>query len=138
MSAIGILPPHPKIRGRLRAKNDDARLLRDVSRQSHQRKTCVEGGFLPRLRELGDVFIYQNKLYTIFHGLPGFSDFASDIEFDLDYLSPEAHLRGVLGDAGAADAGCAWRAAQADDEEERQGACTPRGRSGYFASTAIV
>lgn len=57
-----------------------------------------EGGFLPRLRELGAVFIYQNKLYNIFHGLPGFSDFPSDTEFDLDYLSPEAHLRGVYAD----------------------------------------
>ena len=41
-----------------------------------------EGGFLPRLREVGDVFVYQNKLYNIFHGLPGFSDFPSDTEFD--------------------------------------------------------
>lgn len=44
------------------------------------------------------MFIYQNKLYNIFHGLPGFSDFPSDTEFDLDYLSPEAHLRGVYAD----------------------------------------
>ena len=57
-----------------------------------------DGGFLPRLREVGDVFIYQHKLYNIFHGLPGFSDFPSDTEFDLDYLSPEAHLRGVYAD----------------------------------------
>ena len=57
-----------------------------------------EGGFLPRLREFGDVFIYQNKLYNIFHGLQGFADFPADIEFDLDYLSPEAHLRGLYAD----------------------------------------
>ena len=56
------------------------------------------GGFLQRLSEVGDVFIYQNKLYNIFHGLPGFEDLPPDIDFDLDYLSPEAHLRGVYAD----------------------------------------
>ena len=53
---------------------------------------------MPRLREVGDVFIYQNKLYNIFRGLPGFADFPTDIDFDLEYRSPEAHLRGVYAD----------------------------------------
>ena len=57
--------------------------------------------FLDRLKELGSVYIYQDKTYNINHydkSIPFHADYDSDIDIDLSYVRPDKHIKIVYDD----------------------------------------
>ena len=59
--------------------------------------------FLDRLKELGSVYTYQDKIYNITHydsGVPVIykNDYDSDIDIDLSYVKPDTHIKMVYDD----------------------------------------
>ena len=57
--------------------------------------------FLDRLKELGNVYTYQDKVYNIWHyekSNPEHIDYDSDINFDLNYIKPKKHIKMVYDD----------------------------------------
>lgn len=57
--------------------------------------------FLDKLRDLGSVYIYQDKVNNIWHydtSDKEHVDFDSDISFDLSYVNPHAHIKMVYDD----------------------------------------
>lgn len=67
-------------------------------------KTCwsnTESDFLSKLKTLGSVYMYQDKLYNIFHYDTTFIDiqkFDNDIDFDLSYININMHITMVYED----------------------------------------
>ena len=54
--------------------------------------------FLDRLKELGSVYIYQDKTYNINHydkSNPEHADYDKDIDIDLSYVNPDTHIKMV-------------------------------------------
>ena len=54
--------------------------------------------FLDRLKELGSVYIYQDKTYNINHydkSFPYHANYDSDIDIDLSYVNPDTHIKMV-------------------------------------------
>ena len=57
--------------------------------------------FLDRLKELGTVYTYQDKIHNIWHydkANPEHKDFDSDIDIDLSYVRPNTHIKMVYDD----------------------------------------
>ena len=57
--------------------------------------------FLDRLKELGSVYIYQDKIDNIWHynkSNPEHVDYDSDIDIDLSYVRPNTHIKMVYDD----------------------------------------
>ena len=57
--------------------------------------------FLDRLKELGSVYTYQDKIHNIWHydkSNPEYKDFDSDIDIDLSYIRPDTHIKMVYDD----------------------------------------
>jgi len=57
--------------------------------------------FLDRLKTIGSVYTYQDKVYNIYHydkSYPGHEDFDSDIDIDLSYVNPDTHIKMVYSD----------------------------------------
>ena len=57
--------------------------------------------FLDRLKQLGKVYIYQDKLYNIWHYNktdPEHLNYDSDIDFDLSYINPDTHIKMIYAD----------------------------------------
>ena len=57
--------------------------------------------FLDRLKELGSVYTYQDKIHNIWHydkSDPEYKDFDSDIDIDLSYVRPDTHIKMVYDD----------------------------------------
>ena len=57
--------------------------------------------FLDRLKVLGSVYTYQDKIYNIHHydkSNPEYKDFDSDIDIDLSYVRPNTHIKMVYDD----------------------------------------
>jgi hypothetical protein len=57
--------------------------------------------FLDRLKTIGSVYTYQDKVYNIYHydkSYPGHADFDSDIDIDLSYVNPNTHIKMVYSD----------------------------------------
>lgn len=53
-------------------------------------------GFGKRLRELGDMYIYQHKLNNVFGYVePWAEGYPKDLNFDLGYFNLDRHIRGV-------------------------------------------
>jgi pimeloyl-ACP methyl ester carboxylesterase len=60
--------------------------------------------FLTRLKKLGAVYTYQDKLYNIWHynlDEKTHADYPADINFDIDYINPETHIKAVYADLTA-------------------------------------
>ena len=54
--------------------------------------------FLDRLKTLGSVYVYQDKVHNIIHydtNDKEHKDFSNDIEFDLSYVNPNIHIKMV-------------------------------------------
>ena len=54
--------------------------------------------FLDRLKELGNVYTYQDKVNNIWHYDKSdleHTDFNSDIDFNLSYVKPNTHIKMV-------------------------------------------
>ena len=63
-----------------------------------------ESRFLDRLKKLGSVYTYQDKIYNIHHydkSNPDHKDFDSDINIDLEYVMPDTHIKMVYDDIQA-------------------------------------
>ena len=64
----------------------------------------TESKFLDRLKELGDVYTYQDKIHNIWYydksNLEYF-DYDSDIDIDLNYVNPDTHIKMVYDDIQA-------------------------------------
>ena len=61
----------------------------------------TESKFLDRLKELGSVYTYQDKIYNIWHydkTYPEHADFDKDIDIDLSYVNPDTHIKMVYDD----------------------------------------
>ena len=61
----------------------------------------TQSKFLDRLKELGDVYTYQDKVNNIWHydiSDAEHNDFDSDIDFDLNYVRPDTHIQMVYAD----------------------------------------
>lgn len=57
--------------------------------------------FLDKLKSLGDVYMYQDKVYNIWHydtSDPEHLDFDADIDIDLSYVRPKTHIMMVYND----------------------------------------
>ena len=57
--------------------------------------------FLDKLKELGDVYTYQDKIHNIWHydtSDPEHVDFDADIDIDLSYVRPDKHIKIVYDD----------------------------------------
>jgi len=57
--------------------------------------------FLDRLKTIGKVYTYQDKIYNIHHydkSNPEHNDFDSDIDIDLSYVNPDTHIKMVYRD----------------------------------------
>jgi hypothetical protein len=59
--------------------------------------------FLDRLKEIGSVYIYQDKTHNIWHydktnPEVDYKDFDSDIDIDLSYVNPNKHIKMVYDD----------------------------------------
>ena len=59
--------------------------------------------FITRLKRLGSVYTYQDKLYNIWHYSTEktHADYPADINFDIDYINPETHIKAVYADLTA-------------------------------------
>lgn len=56
----------------------------------------TESRFLDKLKKLGTVYAYQDKIYNIFHydkTDPEYKDFDSDISFNLSYVKIDTHIK---------------------------------------------
>jgi len=64
----------------------------------------TESKFLDRLKELGSVYTYQDKIHNIWHydksNLEYFN-YDSDIDIDLSYVNPDTHIKMVYDDIQA-------------------------------------
>jgi len=63
-----------------------------------------ESKFLDRLKKIGSVYTYQDKIYNIHHynkSNPDHKDFDSDINIDLEYVMPDTHIKMVYDDIQA-------------------------------------
>ena len=61
----------------------------------------TDSKFLDRLKELGSVYTYQDKIYNILYydeSNAERKDFGSDIDFDLSYVVPDTHIKMVYDD----------------------------------------
>lgn len=61
----------------------------------------TESKFLDKLKLIGDVYIYQDKIHNIWHydnTNPEKKDFDSDIDINLSYVNPDAHIKMVFSD----------------------------------------
>ena len=61
----------------------------------------TESKFLDKLKKLGDIYTYQDKIHNIWYydkSNPEHKDYDSDIDFDLSYVSPDAHIKMVYDD----------------------------------------
>ena len=61
----------------------------------------TESKFLNKLKKLGKIYIYQDKLYnTMYYNKtnPNYKDYESDIDFDLNYIKVDSHIRIVYED----------------------------------------
>ena len=61
----------------------------------------TESKFLDRLKMIGSVYTYQDKIYNIHHydkSNPEHKDFDSDIDIDLAYVRPNTHIKMVYED----------------------------------------
>ena len=61
----------------------------------------TESKFLDRLKELGSVYTYQDKIHNIWHydnSNPEHKDYDSDIDIDLAYIRPNTHIKIVYND----------------------------------------
>ena len=64
----------------------------------------TQSKFLDRLKELGDVYTYQDKVNNIWHydmKDKEHTDFDSNIDFDLSYVNPDTHIKMVYDDIQA-------------------------------------
>ena len=64
----------------------------------------TQSKFLDRLKKLGDVYTYQDKVNNIWHydmEDKEHTDFDSDIDFDLSYVRPDTHIQMVYADIQA-------------------------------------
>ena len=60
--------------------------------------------FLDRLKKIGDVYTYQDKVNNIWHydmKDKEHIDFDSNIDFDLSYVNPNTHIKMVYADIQA-------------------------------------
>ena len=58
----------------------------------------TESKFLDKLKELGNVYIYQDKIHNIWHyddTNPEHLDFESDIDFNLSYVNVDTHIKNL-------------------------------------------
>ena len=61
----------------------------------------TESKFLDKLKLIGDVYIYQDKIHNIWYydnTNPEKKDFDSDIDINLSYVNPDNHIKMVLSD----------------------------------------
>ena len=69
-----------------------------VNISGNSSKFCVwqnDTKFLNKLKKIGDIFVYQNKLYNVNHydkSNPDFDDYEPDINFNVDYLDMDKHI----------------------------------------------
>ena len=64
----------------------------------------TQSKFLDRLKKLGDVYTYQDKVNNIWHydmKDKEHTDFDSNIDFDLSYVNPDTHIKMVYDDIQA-------------------------------------
>ena len=57
--------------------------------------------FLDRLKDLGTVYTYQDKIHNIWHydkSNPEYFDYDSDIDIDLNYVNPDTHITIIYDD----------------------------------------
>jgi hypothetical protein len=57
--------------------------------------------FLDRLKKLGSVYTYQDKIHNIWHydkSNPEYIDFDSNIDIDLSYIKPNTHIKMIYDD----------------------------------------
>jgi len=57
--------------------------------------------FLDRLKTLGSVYVYQDKVHNILHydlNFPDHKEYDNDINFDLSYVKPNSHIKLVRND----------------------------------------
>ena len=61
----------------------------------------TESKFLDRLKKIGYVYTYQDKIHNIFHyekNNPEHVDYDSDIDFNLSYVKPDTHITMIYND----------------------------------------
>ena len=61
----------------------------------------TKSNFLDKLKKLGDVYSYQDKVNNIWHydmEDKEHTDFDSNIDFDLSYVNPDTHIKMVYDD----------------------------------------
>lgn len=61
----------------------------------------TESKFLNKLKKLGKIYTYQDKIYNTMHydnTIPEYKDWESDIDFDLNYIKVDSHIRIVYED----------------------------------------
>lgn len=61
----------------------------------------TESKFLNKLKKLGKIYIYQDKIYNTMHydkTIPEYKDWDSDIDFNLNYVKVDSHIRIVYED----------------------------------------
>jgi len=61
----------------------------------------TESKFLDKLKNIGHVYIYQDKTMNIYHyykKFPDHNDYDSDINFDLFYINPSNYIKNIYDD----------------------------------------
>ena len=61
----------------------------------------TESKFLDKLKTIGDVYTYQDKIHNIWYynkSEPDYIDFDSDIDFDLSYVDIDKHVKMIFND----------------------------------------
>jgi len=58
----------------------------------------TESKFLNKLKKLGKIYTYQDKIYNTMHydkTIPNYKDYDSDIDINLSYVNPDTHIKMV-------------------------------------------
>lgn len=61
----------------------------------------TESKFLDQLKQIGEVYTYQDKIYNIWHydnTNPENKDYGSDIDINLSYVNPDIHIKMIFSD----------------------------------------